>query len=419
MSKKVNSDGSQSSGLPKQNDESDQFNANDKCKVCGILVTSKCRGIKCDGICGKWHHIKCSSISDQEYKKISDLGEKNLWLCDDDIGFFEKFKNSSISNVQKDDYLSVKHDIIKSEKNVLSAIDKMHRSIERLENMTTHNSDDNLRFSPNTYANVLKSKITGNQMLKKSSTPGVIIKPKAVQSSSITKDEVMDKINPATIKVGISSIKTLSNGSFVIKTYSESENIRLMEEAEKKLVSSYEVSRTKLRKPRLFLSGLNKKYEEDEFLDELRSVNQCITTEDEINIVFTRQNKTTKKWMMSLEVSGNTFNKLVDKYINVGWKSYFLKEDRYILRCFKCQGYHHNSLNCKNGEICKKCSGNHSFKDCNCEEVLCYNCNVSNNKFRTQFSVDHHADSLNYSVFLSNVQKMRSNIAYSTESQCL
>lgn len=271
------------------------------------------------------------------------------------------------------------------------------------------------------YSDVLKS--TSNhdqyQRSKKPSVQGIIIKPKKVQSASITKCDVKSKINPATIKVQITSVTSLSNGSVIVKASSESENLRFVEEAQTKLADFYDVSRTKLRKPRLFLSGLGKKYEEAELLSELEKLNYFITSDGDIKVIFRKQNKRTNKWMTSLEVSGDIFNKLVNRYINLGWTSHFVKEDRYILKCFKCQGYNHSSNICRNVEACLKCAGPHSLKDCKSSEIKCSNCRTSNNKYNTQFSTDHQSDDLDCGIYLRHMKKLRLNTAYSIESLCL
>lgn len=132
-----------------------------------------------------------------------------------------------------------------------------------------------------------------------------------------------------------------------------------------------------------------------------------------------KQNKRTNKWMTSLEVSGDIFNKLVNRYINLGWTSHFVKEDRYILKCFKCQGYNHSSNICRNVEACLKCAGPHSLKDCKSSEIKCSNCRTSNNKYNTQFSTDHQSDDLDCGIYLRHMKKLSLNTAYSIESLCL
>lgn len=158
---------------------------------------------------------------------------------------------------------------------------------------------------------------------------------------------------------------------------------------------------------------MDKKYEDDEFVNELIKVNHFITTEDKIKIVFSKPNKMTKKWMVSFEVSGSTFIKMVNRYINIGWNSHYVKEDNHILRCFNCQGYHHSSRNCSNDIVCPKCSGNHKINDCNSNLINCHNCCINNAKFKSNFSTEHKADSTTCKVYLSKVYRLQQNTSYS------
>lgn len=384
------------------------------CKACDVVVDSYTKAIKCDGKCGLWFHLKCAKISESQFKKIQDLRGIILWICSYDLQILDSCQCNQVNKScsQDNERPAYKNDILRSEIKILSAIEKLHTTVRTIQTNNNNKSETNLQHFTNTYANVVKSK-----SLNKPVIPGIIIKPKTRQSSSRTKEEIKLKINPGTINVGINSVIALSNGSVIIKTWSDLENKRFKNEAIDKLGDLYDVSRTRLRKPRLFMSGLDRKYNEDEILTELQQVNHNITPEDDIKMIFIKQNKITKKWMLSLEVSGSTYAKLVNRYINLGWRSHYLKEDTHILRCFKCQDYHHTSNSCSNAEFCVKCAGNHSIKSCTSDLVSCKNCLFSNNKYNTKLDIKHQADNTSCNIYLSKLNKMRLNTAYSTVCQ--
>lgn len=53
------------------------------------------------------------------------------------------------------------------------------------------------------------------------------------------------------------------------------------------------------------------------------------------------------------------------------------KVDRYIpplMQCFKCMKFSHSAYHCRNEQVCSKCSGKHSYKECDNDEIKCSNC---------------------------------------------
>lgn len=395
-------------------------NKNQKCKVCKEVISDYSKVLVCKGKCNQSHHIECVGISDSQYNMIDDLRDVIVWICKEDLLILNKCNTVMTSCQHMNENFVNKDDIKNSEMKILREINKLQQKVNIFEHSYQNPREVNLKPT-SSYSDVLKSTLNHDQyqMSKKPSIQGIVIKPKKTQSASITKSDVKSKINPATIKVQITSVTSLSSGSVIVKGSSESENLRFVEEAQTKLSGSYDISRTKLRKPRLFLSGLEKKYEEAELLSELEKLNHFITMEDDIKVIFMKQNKRTKKWMTSLEVSGEIFFKLVNRYINLGWTSHFVKEDTHILRCFKCQGYNHNSNICKNVEACLKCAGTHSIKDCKSSQIKCKNCLTSNNKYNTKFSTQHHSNDIGCNIYLRQMQKLRLNTAYSIEPLCL
>jgi hypothetical protein len=53
------------------------------------------------------------------------------------------------------------------------------------------------------------------------------------------------------------------------------------------------------------------------------------------------------------------------------------KVDKFIpplMQCFKCMKFNHSAYHCRNEQVCSKCSGNHSYKECENDEIKCSNC---------------------------------------------
>ncbi|KAG8279681.1 39S ribosomal protein L37, mitochondrial [Homalodisca vitripennis] len=54
----------------------------DVCGVCVNKVTKRTGGVKCNGFCNKWYHIKCTTLSSEDFKKFLDLSGKVMWYCE-------------------------------------------------------------------------------------------------------------------------------------------------------------------------------------------------------------------------------------------------------------------------------------------------------------------------------------------------
>ena len=75
----------------------------------------------------------------------------------------------------------------------------------------------------------------------------VVIKPKKVQESKITKEVIRKALNPSKLEVGITQIKDTKEGVLLkCKSKEEIEKIKL--EAEKKLKKNYEIITPKQKK---------------------------------------------------------------------------------------------------------------------------------------------------------------------------
>ena len=78
----------------------------------------------------------------------------------------------------------------------------------------------------------------------------------------------------------------------------------------------------------------------------------------------------------------------------------------YPHQCFKCQGFGHNSENCREvNETCAKCTGNHRTKDCKPENIItCINCKKKGNT-----ETNHTAYSVKCPVYKEQQAKVRNN----------
>lgn len=60
----------------------DHAEVTSNCGACDENVKNEDCSIQCEGLCAKWYHIGCVSISPSEYNMIEQLGDKLHWFCD-------------------------------------------------------------------------------------------------------------------------------------------------------------------------------------------------------------------------------------------------------------------------------------------------------------------------------------------------
>ncbi|KAG8245427.1 hypothetical protein J6590_106488 [Homalodisca vitripennis] len=56
-------------------------NSNPNCAACKSKVYKNSKAVCCNGTCKSWFHIRCVSISDEEYQEYLDIGNNGSWLC--------------------------------------------------------------------------------------------------------------------------------------------------------------------------------------------------------------------------------------------------------------------------------------------------------------------------------------------------
>ena len=79
--------------------------------------------------------------------------------------------------------------------------------------------------------------------------------------------------------------------------------------------------------------------------------------------------------------------------------------DRYHVRqCYKCQGFGHESNNCKNAQACARCGGEHRSSECESESEKCVNCVKASNH-----EIDHRSYSNICPIYNEEIARIRNN----------
>lgn len=364
------------------------------CPKCNTLLRTNSKSIQCDGTCGEWYHIGCIGVSDYLYSAMNKHynntnEEKLLWFCDKDRKkLVEFFKNDNDTD-----------NTTRYEKK----IDQMSEKIDSV--LEIINNNINIKKEKLTYADIVKNQSTTKNV------PKIIIKPKdgKAKHDHIAKN-IIKKIVPSELGISIKYIgKGNNDDELIIRTNSEEQNIKLCEKITNELGNKYFLTSSKLRNPRIIIKRVDEEFkliESEKLLSILSKQNADIDSTDKIRIVWCK--KIENKYNYVLECGKETYAKLVNRYINIEWKSYYAKEHIFIVRCNKCQRYGHIAKFCQNPiDICSKCSDNHKSNECNSAINKCYNCN------KLQLNdVNHNSDSLSCPYFLNIISKYRKSIDY-------
>lgn len=313
------------------------------CKKCKLKITRGEKAIMCS-LCSCWQHASCSKISDSNYESITNLGSLVMWFCEADR---RKIKSIAIADSNN------------REDAVIKGIESISRKLDEINNNIENNKPSK------SYAEVVsgvRNQVTNNV--------GMIIKPKETNfSSTDTEKTIRNSLNLLKINTGVTKIKHVQRGGVFLGARNRDDLQTLTLETKKLLGKNFEVYIPKLRCPKVVIRGIGKEYAYDDFLNELIGTNPGFDDEDFIKVVhhkLIKQNDVTK-WMYFLEVSGRTFRKVVDKYLNLDFNSHVVREYVDVLRCYKCQRYGHKSASCNSELVCSKCGDGHDFKSCQAE----------------------------------------------------
>lgn len=287
-----------------------------------LVRYAKMKAMQCN-YCEKWMHSKCLNVKDADYKKYQDLKD-GYWFCKEDERKIQNFMAEK-----------------KTESKLLKEIKDIHLELREFR------EEANKQKS---FADVIRSASTPSLFKtsvvqpKISKAFGVIVRPKdSTIHQENTVEVVKRKIDLVKVGVGVTSIKPINNKGCFLGTTSERDSQKLNDEIKLKLGEKYEVTQPTTLKPQLFLTGVEREYEEEQLVTEIISTNYGFSKEDEIKVVHKRPMKTANqqnvspKWLYVLEAKEVTFQKLVNKNIMIDFRHHYIREYINLIRCYNCQ----------------------------------------------------------------------------------
>lgn len=187
------------------------------------------------------------------------------------------------------------------------------------------------------------------------------------------------EINNTNVEKGFKSVKQTKSGAIIIESFDTDQQNKLKVAVQGK--EHLEIKETQNNDPMFMITGIQKGFTNEEFLEEIQRLNNEIVEDlgysisDKIQVIAKRQcrNPAKENWILQAAPPiskwflkrGTVFFDLVIVYV---------QEHYNLAQCFKCCGFGHVSKYCKGKQCCHKCGKEHYVSDCNEVVLRCPNC---------------------------------------------
>lgn len=433
-----------------------------ECSKCRTAIRGE-TGIRCNGVCDKVYHctVKCAGL-DQYSAKILDTGGFVRFICDDCIQYIHNI-DMVLKEIQDDvkrnrqnlvEYKDEFEMSLKQNENeikiLLEAIEKRYdERFKRIDSVQKY-CERNMQEASELFRIVGDCENTNKEMYKEMEKSNVkicneikkvikdttiktnkmsyaqtvketpvmpdvskqvplILKPKERQGIDKTKEELNKKVDPVNLK--ITNVEKRRNGTLVIQSENVEERDKIKSAIQNGLGDNYEIRVPNQIDMHIVITDMNFKIDEKEIVVKLKKQNQILEN-SEIDIVklFETKRFNRKIYNAKVKIDNESYkNVMAEKRLKVGWDVCRVFDGTSIMQCFKCKGYNHKSVDCKNQETCYKCHGTHNSNECNKETILkCINCVRTNKRLNLELDEDHLTNNRECPVYKNKLNvKMR------------
>lgn len=158
--------------------------------------------------------------------------------------------------------------------------------------------------------------------------------------------------------------------------------------------------------------GMSEKIDDQEFIEYFTKQNSI----DKEDITFVRlyEMKTRKpgRFNAILEVNEEKIVELLKRgTVKIVFDMCKIVKHFSIMRCYKCLGFYHTAVNCKNKKACSLCAGEHNGDECESQVIKCVNCVSACEKMNLELDVKHHAFSHECHVLNQMLKKEKNRIS--------
>lgn len=377
----------------------------DLCSVCKLELDDD-DAFECDG-CTVRYHLKCGGATRKEIVIRKNSNCLRVFCKDclvSPITTVAENVKTIMKFVHKIDLFNQKQIETNDRMNnlLVNTVEKVKNIGDKLEIIDCDGHKNG--SSKVSFANVLKSKVN----------PVVVVKPKEKQASKKTEEDIRKKIVDKNVKV--CNARNIKDGGIVLSCENNNDTMKVKQIVEDSYGENYEVRLPEVKMPRLKITNISEKIEEDDLIDEIKKMNGDL--KDIEMKVITLIKKTKKAYSyreLVIEVNGDAYKKLLKKgVIFLDWRKCRILEHLHIQRCFKCCGFNHISTECKSEQRCSKCAGVHKFDNCQRKNVKCVNCLQVIEKFGADIDANHHAWSKDCKILQRKIEALKNKIEYNT-----
>lgn len=353
----------------------------------------------CSGFCNKAIHRSCAEFSKYDVDVLN--AKANIfYLCDECIDFIKILNENHIKLIKtikenQENLLNMMEVNMKQISDKVSEIKNVCKPVMIASaNREVHNEKE-------TYASKVKK------------GPQVILKPKSIQESAITREEIKKNINPSSLSINVSSVSNRRDGAIAIECGNDESSVKMQNAIKEKMSEKYDIQIPEMRNPKVRVCGMSEMMSSDVIIESIQAQNKIVFKVIKCIKVY-QSPKNKKMFNAILEVDGGAFQELLcAKRINIQWDRCVIYEEINVKRCFKCWGFNHNAKKCTGEETCVKCAGNHSNKnDCDSENTKCVSCIRANNTLHLNVDVNHDTRSSKCPVLQRKMQSEMQKIAY-------
>ncbi|CAH1977647.1 unnamed protein product [Acanthoscelides obtectus] len=266
-------------------------------------------------------------------------------------------------------------------------------------------------------ASVPESALAVFAIVKKVDHSYLLIKPADRSTSYKTvENDFKSRYSPGALNVNINKTKLTKNG-LMISCNSKKDVDALKDSLKSDLGSKFDICEPTKMFPRMLIQGVpndcfknpgpDKLEFVDSFVDDLIFNNNLGVNSDYIKIISCYKVKNTKN--VVIEVVPSMFKLLSSKgFVFIGWVRCTVRENLYLLRCYKCCKFGHGKKDCRSKNVvCSKCSGFHEFRDCKTDDSCCPNCKFHNDRYKTNWCTKHVASDTSCSYYNMKIDNLK------------